>query len=145
MQKMLIRSKTILYKWQSTILSVGIDPKKVNIFIQSQVPSLFEMTSYFMNLVSLARLKRNPTIKEEIKLRGFENTLPVGFLTYPISQASDILAFNANIIPVGDDQLPMIEQAREIATSFNNTYGQVLVLPQRHNFHKTQHVQDCQA
>ena len=110
-------------------LSVGIDPKKVNIFIQSQVPSLFEMTSYFMNLVSLARLKRNPTIKEEIKLRGFENTLPVGFLTYPISQASDILAFNANIIPVGDDQLPMIEQAREIATSFNNTYGQVLVLP----------------
>ena len=110
-------------------LSVGIDPKKVNIFIQSQVPSLFEMTSYFMNLVSVARLKRNPTIKEEIKLRGFENTLPVGFLTYPISQASDILAFNANIIPVGDDQLPMIEQAREIATTFNNTYGQVLVLP----------------
>ena len=111
-------------------LSAGIDPNKVNIFIQSQVPELAEITMYFMNLVTFARLKRNPTIKEEIKQRGFENQMPVGFMCYPISQASDILAFNATIIPVGDDQLPMLEQAREIARSFNSTYGQVLVEPQ---------------
>ena len=104
-------------------LSVGIDPKRVNIFIQSQVPELSEMTMYFMNLVTVARLNRNPTIKEEIKQRGFSNTMPVGFMCYPISQAADILAFNANIIPVGDDQEPMLEQAREIARSFNSTYG----------------------
>lgn len=111
-------------------LSAGIDPKKVNIFIQSQVPELAEMTMYFMNLVSVARLKRNPTIKEEIKQRGFENQMPVGFMCYPISQASDILAFNATTIPVGDDQLPMLEQAREIARSFNSIYDKVLVEPQ---------------
>ena len=111
-------------------LSAGIDPKKVNIFIQSQVPELAEMTMYFMNLVSVARLKRNPTIKEEIKQRGFENQMPVGFMCYPISQASDILAFNATTIPVGDDQLPMLEQAREIARSFNSIYAKVLVEPQ---------------
>ena len=110
-------------------LSAGIDSKKVNIFIQSMVPSLFEITSYFMNLVTLSRLKRNPTIKEEIKLRGFENTIPVGFLTYPISQAADILAFNSTVLPVGDDQLPMIEQAREICKSFNSLYGNVLIEP----------------
>jgi len=110
-------------------LSVGIDPKKVNIFIQSQVPELAEMTMYFMNLVTFARLKRNPTIKEELKQRGFENQMPVGFMCYPISQAADILAFNANLIPVGDDQLPMLEQAREIARSFNTLYEEVLVEP----------------
>lgn len=110
-------------------LSAGLDPDKVCIFIQSQVPELFEITSYFMNLVSVARLKRNPTIKEEIKLRGFENTIPAGFLCYPISQAADILAFGANIIPVGGDQLPMIEQTREIANVFNSTYGEVFTLP----------------
>jgi tryptophanyl-tRNA synthetase len=110
-------------------LSAGIDPEKTCIFIQSLVPELFEITSYFMNLVSVARLKRNPTVKSEIAMRGFENTIPAGFLCYPISQAADILAFNANIIPVGNDQLPMIEQTREIANTFNSTYGEVFTLP----------------
>ncbi len=110
-------------------LSAGIDPEKTCIFIQSLVPELFEITSYFMNLVSVARLKRNPTVKSEIGMRGFENTIPAGFLCYPISQAADILAFNANIIPVGNDQLPMIEQTREIASTFNSTYGEVFTLP----------------
>ncbi len=110
-------------------LSAGIDPEKTCIFIQSQVPELFEITSYFMNLVTVARLKRNPTVKSEIAMRGFENTLPVGFFCYPISQAADILAFNANIIPVGGDQMPMVEQTREIASSFNSTYGEVFTLP----------------
>ena len=103
-------------------ISAGIDPNKVCIFIQSMVPSLTEMTSYFMNLVTLARLQRNPTIKEEIKLREFENSLPIGFINYPVSQASDILAFGTTLVPVGDDQLPMIEQTREIVNSFNFTY-----------------------
>ena len=106
-------------------LSAGIDPNKVCIFIQSQVPELFELTAYFMNLVSVSRLQRNPTIKEEIKQRGFSNTLPIGFLNYPVSQAADILAFHANVIPVGEDQLPMIEQTNEIVRAFNNTYGNV--------------------
>lgn len=113
-------------------ISAGIDPNKVCIFIQSMVPSLCEMTSYFMNLVTLSRLQRNPTIKEEIKLRGFENSLPIGFINYPISQASDILAFGTTLVPVGDDQLPMIEQAREIVNSFNFTYKpeeEIFVLP----------------
>ena len=105
-------------------LSIGIDPEKVNIFIQSQVPELSEITMYFMNLVTVARLNRNPTIKEEIKQRGFANQMPVGFMCYPISQAADILAFNANLIPVGEDQEPMLEQAREIARAFNSTYGE---------------------
>lgn len=112
-------------------LSAGIDPKKVTIFIQSQVPELAEITMYFMNLVTVARLNRNPTIKEEIKQRGFSNVMPVGFMCYPISQASDILAFNANCVPVGDDQLPMLEQTREIAKSFNHVYGkEILVSPE---------------
>ncbi|GHU87941.1 tryptophan--tRNA ligase [Clostridia bacterium] len=111
-------------------LSCGIDPDKVCIFIQSQVAALCELTFYFMNLVTLSRLERNPTVKNEIKLRGFETSLPTGFLTYPISQASDILAFNANIVPVGDDQLPMLEQTREIARSFNSLYGEVFVEPE---------------
>lgn len=103
-------------------ISAGIDTSKVNIFIQSLVPELFEMTSYFMNFVSVSRLQRNPTIKDEIKQRGFERTIPIGFLNYPVSQASDILAFGTTIVPVGEDQLPMIEQTREIVNSFNNIY-----------------------
>lgn len=110
-------------------LSCGIDPKKSNIFIQSEVPELTELTFYYMNLVTLSRLERNPTVKNEIKLRNFETSIPVGFLTYPISQAADITAFDANCVPVGDDQLPMIEQAREIVRSFNNLYGETLVEP----------------
>ena len=108
-------------------LSVGIDPEKTNIFIQSEVDELTELTFYYMNLVTLSRLKRNPTIKDEIKLRGYENTMPMGFLTYPVSQAADITAFKATIVPVGEDQLPMIEQTNEIVKSFNNIYGDVLV------------------
>lgn len=112
-------------------LSAGIDPNKVDIFIQSQVPELSEMTMYFMNLVTVARLNRNPTVKEELKMREFNASIPVGFLCYPVSQAADILAFNATCIPVGDDQLPMIEQTREIARSFHNLYGdKVFAMPE---------------
>lgn len=110
-------------------LACGIDPNKVTIFIQSEVPSLCELTFYYMNLVSLARLERNPTIKEELKMRKFEGSIPTGFLTYPISQAADITGFDATIVPVGDDQLPMIEQTREIVRSFNNIYGETLYEP----------------
>jgi len=108
-------------------LSVGIDPNKVSIFIQSEVPALTELTFYYMNLVTLARLMRNPTVKSEIAMRGFDNTIPSGFLNYPISQAADITAFNANCVPVGEDQLPMIEQTNEIVRKFNSIYGDVLV------------------
>jgi len=112
-------------------LSAGIDPQKVNIFIQSQVPELAEMTMYFMNLVTVSRLNRNPTIKDELKMRGFNASIPVGFMCYPISQASDILAFGTTCVPVGDDQLPMLEQAREIARSFQHTYGkEVFAMPE---------------
>ena len=111
-------------------LSVGIDPKKSTIFLQSEVPELSDLTFYYMNLVTLSRLERNPTVKQEISFRGFDNSIPVGFLTYPISQAADITGFNANIIPVGDDQLPMIEQTREIVRSFNRLYGETLVEPE---------------
>ena len=113
-------------------LSIGLDPKYVNFFIQSEISALPELTAYYMNLVTLSRVLRNPTIKSEIKLRGFdteEKGIPVGFANYPISQAADITAFHANIIPVGEDQLPMIEQAREIVKSFNTTYKEVLTLP----------------
>ena len=110
-------------------LAVGINPKKTTIFIQSEISELTELTFYYMNLVNLSRLLRNPTVKEEVKLRGFENSIPMGFLTYPVSQAADITAFKANIIPVGDDQLPMIEQTREIVRSFNRLYKEVLVEP----------------
>jgi len=111
-------------------LSVGLDPEKTTIFIQSQIPELCELTFYYMNLVGLGRLQRNPTIKTEIKARGFEKSVPVGFLTYPISQAADITAFNAKYVPVGDDQNPLIEQCREIVQTFNSTYGETLVMPQ---------------
>ncbi len=110
-------------------LSCGIDPTKSTIFLQSEVPELSDLTFYYMNLVTLARLQRNPTVKQEIIYRGFNNTIPVGFMTYPISQAADITAFNANVIPVGDDQLPMIEQTREIVRTFNRLYGETLVEP----------------
>ncbi|AOI72320.1 tryptophan--tRNA ligase [Burkholderia ubonensis] len=109
-------------------LAVGIDPTKSTIVIQSQVPELAELTQYLLNLVTVARLERNPTIKEEIRLRGFERDIPAGFLTYPVSQAADITAFKATHVPVGDDQLPMIEQTNELVRRFNNTVDrQVLV------------------
>ena len=110
-------------------LACGLDPKKSTIFIQSQVPELCELSFYYMNLVTVSRLQRNPTVKNEIQLRGFKQSIPVGFFTYPISQAADITAFKANIVPVGEDQLPMIEQTREIVRSFNTTYREVLVEP----------------
>lgn len=110
-------------------LSVGLDPEKVTFFVQSQVTELTELTFYFLNLVTLSRLERNPTVKSEIKLRDFETSLPAGFLIYPVSQAADILLFDANIVPVGEDQEPMLEQAREIARSFNHIYGETFVEP----------------
>ncbi|MDE6285224.1 MAG: tryptophan--tRNA ligase [Bacilli bacterium] len=110
-------------------LACGIDPKKTTIFVQSTISELTELTFYYMNLVTLSRLQRNPTVKNEIKLRGFEKSIPVGFLNYPISQAADITAFNATCVPVGEDQLPMIEQTKEIVKSFNSIYGTTLVDP----------------
>ena len=101
-------------------LSVGIDPAKTDIFIQSQIPQLTELTFYYMNLVTVSRLQRNPTVKSEIVMRNFETSIPVGFFTYPISQASDITAFKATTVPAGEDQEPMIEQAREIVRKFNS-------------------------
>lgn len=111
-------------------LSCGIYPEKSVIFIQSMVPELTELTFYYMNLVTEARLHRNPTIKSEIEMRGFGGTIPAGFLCYPISQASDITAFKATTVPVGEDQMPMLEQAREIVNKFNTIYGETLVEPQ---------------
>lgn len=111
-------------------LSCGIDPEKSTVFIQSQVPELFELTAYYENLVTVARVQRNPTVKSEIKMRGFNADVPCGFFMYPISQASDITAFKATTVPVGEDQLPMIEQTREIVRSFNRTYGPVLIEPE---------------
>lgn len=110
-------------------LSVGIDPTKSTIFVQSQIPELHELTMQYLNLVTVSRLYRNPTVKEEIKQKEFNNSIPVGFFIYPVSQAADITAFKAEIVPVGDDQLPMIEQAREIVRTFNSLYGEVLVEP----------------
>lgn len=110
-------------------LSVGLDPKKATIFIQSQISALTELTFYYSNLVTVSRLKRNPTVKNEIKLRNFDANIPVGFFTYPISQAADITAFKANVVPVGEDQLPMIEQTREIVRTFNRTYKNILIEP----------------
>lgn len=110
-------------------LACGIDPEKSIIFIQSQISALAELNFYYLNLVTVSRLFRNPTVKNEIVLRGFEESIPAGFLTYPVSQTADITAFNANIVPVGVDQLPMIEQAREIVRKFNNIYGETLTEP----------------
>jgi tryptophanyl-tRNA synthetase len=111
-------------------LSAGIDPAKTTIFIQSQVPELTELAFYYMNLVTVSRVQRNPTVKTEIKMRNFEQSIPVGFFCYPVSQASDITAFNATTVPVGEDQAPMIELTREIVNRFNNIYGPTLVEPE---------------
>jgi len=111
-------------------LSAGIDPTKSNIFIQSHVAELTELSFYYMNLVTVSRLQRNPTVKAELQMRNFETSIPVGFMTYPISQAADITAFKATMVPVGEDQLPMLEQTKEIVHKFNSVYGEVLVDPQ---------------
>ena len=111
-------------------LAAGLDPEKITIFIQSQIPELCELSFYFMDLVSVSRLQRNPTVKTEIGMRGFESSIPVGFFTYPISQAADICAFKATTVPAGEDQKPMIEQATEIARRFNHIYGETRVEPQ---------------
>ena len=111
-------------------LSVGLDPSKSTLFIQSQIPELCELTFYYMDLVTVSRLQRNPTVKSEIQMRNFEASIPVGFFTYPISQAADITAFKATTVPVGEDQLPMIEQTREIVRKFNSVYSEVLVEPE---------------
>ena len=110
-------------------LSCGLDPEKSTIFIQSQIPELCELSFYYMNLVTVSRLQRNPTVKSEIQMRNFEASIPVGFFTYPISQAADITAFKATTVPVGEDQMPMIEQTQEIVHKFNTVYGEVLVQP----------------
>ena len=111
-------------------LSVGIDPSKTTIFIQTQVPELCELAFYYMNLVSVSRVQRNPTVKTEIKMRNFEQSIPVGFFCYPVSQASDITAFKATTVPVGEDQAPMVELTREIVNRFNYIYGPTLVEPE---------------
>lgn len=111
-------------------LAVGLDPNKSTIFIQSQIPELCELSFYFMDLVTVSRLQRNPTVKTEIQMRNFETSIPVGFFTYPISQAADIAAFKATTVPVGEDQEPMIEQTREIVRRFNHIYGETLVEPE---------------
>ena len=110
-------------------LAAGLDPEKVTIFVQSQIPELCELSFYFMDLVTVSRLQRNPTVKTEIGMRGFESSIPVGFFTYPISQAADITAFRATTVPAGEDQKPMIEQATEIVRRFNHIYGETLVEP----------------
>ena len=111
-------------------LACGIDPQKSTIFIQSMVPQLTELTFYYMNLVTVSRVQRNPTVKSEIQQRNFEASIPVGFFCYPISQAADITAFRATAVPVGEDQLPMLEQCREIVHKFNTVYGETLVEPE---------------
>jgi len=119
-------------------LAVGIDPKKCTIFIQSEIPQLFELTVYFMNLVTLSRALRNPTVKTEIKMRGFGDRVPVGFIAYPISQAADITAFKGTLIPVGEDQLPIIEQTNEIVRSFNRIYQTDVLVEAKGVLTKTQ-------
>ena len=111
-------------------LACGLDPNKVHIFIQSMVPQLTELCFYYMNLVTVSRLQRNPTVKSEIQMRNFETSIPVGFFTYPISQAADITAFGATTVPAGEDQMPMLEQCREIVHKFNAVYGETLTMPE---------------
>ena len=111
-------------------LSVGLEPEKSTMFIQSQVAELFELTAYYLNVVTVSRLERNPTVKNEIAQKGFETSIPAGFLCYPVSQAADITAFDANIVPVGEDQAPMLEQTREIVRKINELYGEVLTEPE---------------
>ena len=110
-------------------MACGLDPEKSTLFIQSQVPELTELSFYYMNLVTVSRLQRNPTVKNEIKMRNFEASIPVGFFTYPISQAADMTAFKATVVPVGEDQLPMLEQTKEIVHKFNSVYGDTLIDP----------------
>ena len=110
-------------------LACGLNPEKVTLFIQSQIPELCELSFYYMNLVTVSRLQRNPTVKSEIQMRNFEASIPVGFFTYPISQAADITAFKATTVPVGEDQLPMLEQTKEIVRKFNSVYGDTLIEP----------------
>lgn len=111
-------------------LACGLDPNKIHIFIQSMVPQLTELSFYYMNLVTVSRLQRNPTVKSEIQMRNFETSIPVGFFTYPISQAADITAFGATTVPAGEDQMPMLEQCREIVHKFNAVYGETLTMPE---------------
>jgi tryptophanyl-tRNA synthetase len=111
-------------------LAVGLDPAKSHLFIQSMVPEIAELTVYFMNLVTLARLKRNPTVKSEMEQKGFGSNVPVGFLNYPVSEAADILAFGTDLVPAGEDQQPMVEQTREIVRKFNRTYGVTFKVPE---------------
>ena len=111
-------------------LACGLDPNKVHIFIQSMVPQLTELSFYYMNLVTVSRLQRNPTVKSEIQMRNFETSIPVGFFTYPISQPADITAFGATTVPAGEDQMPMLEQCREIVHKFNAVYGETLTMPE---------------
>lgn len=111
-------------------LACGLNPNKVHIFIQSMVPQLTELSFYYMNLVTVSRLQRNPTVKSEIQMRNFETSIPVGFFTYPISQAADITAFGATTVPAGEDQMPMLEQCREIVHKFNAVYGETLTMPE---------------
>ena len=111
-------------------LACGLDPNRVHIFIQSMVPQLTELSFYYMNLVTVSRLQRNPTVKSEIQMRNFETSIPVGFFTYPISQAADITAFGATTVPAGEDQMPMLEQCREIVHKFNAVYGETLTMPE---------------
>ena len=110
-------------------LAVGIDPNKATIFIQSLIPELFELTTYYMDLVTVARVQRNPTVKNEIQQKNFEASVPLGFFCYPVSQAADITAFQATAVPVGEDQKPMLEQCREIVHKFNSVYGETLTMP----------------
>lgn len=110
-------------------LAVGLDPAKSTMYIQSQIPALSELNMYYLNLVTVSRLERNPTVKTEIQQKNFDRSIPAGFLTYPVSQTADITAFKGELVPVGDDQEPMMEQAREIVRSFNNIYGDILVEP----------------
>ena len=124
-------------------LACGIDPAKSTIFIQSMVPELTELTFYYMNLVTVARVQRNPTVKAEIQMRNFEASIPVGFFCYPISQAADITAFRATHVPVGEDQMPMIEQCKEIVHKFNTVYGETLTDPKI--CHPTRHAYVCRA
>ena len=111
-------------------LACGLDPEKSTIFIQSTIPELAELTFYYMNLVTVSRLQRNPTVKAEIKMRDFETSIPAGFLAYPVSQTADITAFHATTVPVGEDQLPMLEQCKEIVHKFNTVYGETLTEPE---------------
>ena len=122
--------RTSLLQVALDYLAVGLDPKKATIYVQSQIPALAELNMYYLNLVTVSRLERNPTVKAEIQQKNFNHSIPAGFLTYPVSQAADITAFKAELVPVGDDQEPMLEQTREIVRSFNSIYGPVLVEPE---------------